>query len=367
MKYLTEYRDPEIVQEYLKEIHRITTKPWTLMEICGGQTHSLVKNGIIDMLPDKITMVHGPGCPVCVTSVSVIDEAVWLAEQPDVILCSFGDMLRVPGSQKSLLEVKASGADVRILYSPLEAVQLAVENPTKQIVFFAVGFETTAPANALSVVHAYKQGLNNYSILASHVLVPPAMEAILSDPDNKIDAFLAAGHVCTIMGMEEYYPVAEKYKCPIVITGFEPVDLLQGILIAVQQLENDEYKVENQYTRYVQREGNRLAKETMNEVFATSDRMWRGIGNIPQSGFEVNERYKAFNARIKFNIDIPLAKENESCISGDIMKGLKKPFQCPNFGTACKPEHPLGAPMVSSEGACAAYYHYHHTEQEQLV
>lgn len=367
MKYLTEYRDPEIVQEYLKEIHRITTHPWTLMEICGGQTHSLVKNGIIDMLPDKITMVHGPGCPVCVTSVSVIDEAVWLAEQPDVILCSFGDMLRVPGSQKSLLEVKANGADVRILYSPLEAVQLAAENPTKQIVFFAVGFETTAPANALSVVHAYKQGLNNYSILASHVLVPPAMEAILSDSENKIDAFLAAGHVCTIMGMEEYYPVAEKYKCPIVITGFEPVDLLQGILMAVQQLENGEYKVENQYTRYVQREGNRLAKETMNEVFATSDRMWRGIGNIPQSGFEVNERYKEFNARIKFNIDIPLAKENESCISGDIMKGLKKPFQCPNFGTACKPEHPLGAPMVSSEGACAAYYHYHHVEQEQFV
>lgn len=358
MKYLSEYRDPELVQQYLEQIRQVTTKPWTLMEICGGQTHSLVKNGILDMLPDKITMVHGPGCPVCVTSVSVIDEAVWLAKQPNVILCSFGDMLRVPGSRESLLEVKAAGGDVRILYSPLEAVQLAQQNPEKEIVFFAVGFETTAPANALSVVHAHKLGVKNYSILASHVLVPPAMEAILSDEENKIDGFLAAGHVCTIMGMEEYYPIAEKYKTPIVVTGFEPVDLLQGILMTVQQLEKGEYKVENQYTRYVQREGNRQAKETMEAVFTTSDRMWRGIGTIPQSGFEVNEKYKQHNARVKFFIDIPLAQENPSCISGDIMKGLKKPFQCPNFGTLCKPEHPLGAPMVSSEGACAAYYHY---------
>ena len=243
MKYLSEYRDAELVEEFIKEINRITTKPWTIMEICGGQTHSLVKNGILEMLPPLITMVHGPGCPVCVTSVSVIDEAVYLAEQTDTILCSFGDMLRVPGSKKSLLEAKAAGADVRILYSPLEAVQLAKQNPDKQIVFFAVGFETTAPANALSVIHADQMKLNNYSILASHVLVPPAMEAILSDDENKIDAFLAAGHVCTIMGMEEYYPVAEKYQCPIVITGFEPVDLLQGILMAVQQLENGECKV----------------------------------------------------------------------------------------------------------------------------
>ena len=358
MKFLTEYRDPEMVVQYVKEIKAITTKPWTLMEICGGQTHSLVKNGILDMLPKFITMVHGPGCPVCVTSVSVIDEAIYLAEQPHVILCSFGDMLRVPGSKKSLLEAKAEGADIRILYSPLEAVQLAKTNPDKQVVFFAVGFETTAPANALSVVHAASLGLPNYSILASHVLVPPAMEAILGDDENTIDAFLAAGHVCTIMGIDEYYPIAEKYKCPIVVTGFEPVDLLQGILMAVQQLEKGAYKVENQYARSVQREGNKMAQDTIHKVFAISDRIWRGIGNIPQSGYEVNEEYKLFNARVKFNINIPLAEENKECISGAIMKGLKKPKECPNFGIKCKPEHPLGAPMVSSEGACAAYYHY---------
>ena len=358
MRFLSEYRDPELVKQYLDEIHKITTRPWKIMEVCGGQTHGLVKNGIIDMLPENITMVHGPGCPVCVTPVSIIDEAVYLAKMPNVIICSFGDMLRVPGSQKSLLEAKAEGADVRILYSPLEAVQLAQENPEKEVVFFAVGFETTAPANALSIVHADKMGVKNYSILASHVLVPPAMEAILSDKENQIDAFLAAGHVCTIMGMEEYYPVVEKYKTPVVITGFEPVDLLQGILMAVQQLEKGEYKLENQYTRYVQREGNRMAKQTMEEVFEVSDRMWRGIGTIPQSGYEVNEKYKLYNSRVKFNLDLPVAPENPECISGDIMKGLKKPVQCPNFGTKCKPEHPLGAPLVSSEGACAAYYHY---------
>jgi hydrogenase expression/formation protein HypD len=267
-------------------------------------------------------------------------------------------MLRVPGSNKNLLEVKAEGADVRILYSPLEAVVIAKENPDKEIVFFAVGFETTAPANALSVIQASKMGVHNFSILASHVLVPPAMEAILSDEENKIDAFLAAGHVCTIMGMEEYYPVAEKYRTPLVVTGFEPVDLLQGILMAIQQLEKGEYKVENQYARYVQREGNRMAQKTISEVFTVSDRIWRGIGSIPQSGYEVNEAYKNFNARLKFKLDLPVAEENKECISGDIMKGLKKPKQCPNFGTKCKPEHPLGAPMVSSEGSCAAYYHY---------
>lgn len=358
MKYLTEYRDPELVQEYLQEVHRITTRPWTLMEICGGQTHSLVKNGLLDMLPPQITMVHGPGCPVCVTSISVIDEAVWLAQQPNVILASFGDMLRVPGSKKSLLEAKAEGADVRILYSPIEALQLAKENAGKEVVFFAVGFETTAPANALSVVQAAKLGLPNYSILASHVLVPPAMEAILGDRENRIDGFLAAGHVCAIMGTEEYDPIALKYQTPIVVTGFEPVDLLQGILMVVQQLEKGEYKVENQYARSVLREGNRLAQDTIREVFITSDRTWRGIGPIPQSGYEVNERYRSYNARIKFHIDIEAAEENGQCISGDIMKGLKKPVQCPNFGKACRPEQPLGAPMVSSEGACAAYYHY---------
>lgn len=358
MKYLSEYRDPELVAHLVQEIHRITTKPWTLMEICGGQTHSLVKNGILDMLPSHINMVHGPGCPVCVTSISVIDEAVWLAAQPNVILCSFGDMLRVPGSKHSLLEVKANGGDVRIVYSPLDALQLAKDNPEKEVVFFAVGFETTAPANALSVVHAAAAGIQNYSILASHVLVPPAMEAILGDPENKIDAFLAAGHVCTIMGIEEYHPIAAKYQTPIVVTGFEPVDLLQGIYMAVLQLEAGVYQVENQYARSVQREGNRMAQQTISEVFEVSDRTWRGIGNIPSSGYEVSERYRQYNARVKFNLNVPYAEENKACISGDIMKGLKKPFQCPNFGKLCKPEHPLGAPMVSSEGACAAYYHY---------
>lgn len=358
MKYLHEYRDPELALKYFDEIRKTVTRSWTLMEICGGQTHSLVRNGILDLLPPEITMVHGPGCPVCVTSVQVIDEAVYLATQPNIILCSFGDMLRVPGSKKSLLEAKSEGADIRILYSPLEAVALAQENPDKEVVFFAVGFETTAPANALSVIQAAQLGVMNYSILASHVLVPPAMEALLGDPENRIDAFLAAGHVCTIMGMEEYYPVAEKYKTPIVVTGFEPLDLLQGILMAVRQLEEGVYKVENQYARSVQREGNRLAQESIREVFTVGDRAWRGIGTIPQSGYEVNETYRHYNARLKFSLDLPLAEENKECISGDIMKGLKKPFQCPNFGKACKPEHPLGAPMVSSEGACAAYYHY---------
>jgi len=358
MKYLSEYRDPALVEDFLNEIHKITTQPWTLMEICGGQTHSLVKNGIPALLPDKITLVHGPGCPVCVTSISIIDEAIYLAQQPDTILCSFGDMLRVPGSQKSLLEVKAQGADVRILYSPLEAVKLAKENPNKQVVFFAVGFETTAPANALSVVLAAQSALENYSILASHVLVPPAMEAILSDESNTIDAFLAAGHVCTIMGLDEYYPIAQQYKCPVVVTGFEPVDLLQGILMAINQLEKGEFKVENQYARSVMPEGNLIAQKTIHQVFEVNDRVWRGIGNIPQSGYDVKNEFKKYNARYKFNIDIIPAEENKECISGDIMKGLKKPKQCPNFGTKCTPEHPLGAPMVSSEGACAAYYHY---------
>jgi hydrogenase expression/formation protein HypD len=361
MKYLSEYRDPKVAHEYLEEIRCITTKPWTLMEVCGGQTHSLVKNGILAMLPGQITMVHGPGCPVCVTSVSVIDEAIWLAEQPNVIFTSFGDMLRVPGSKKNLLEVKAAGADVRVLYSPVEALKIAHENPDKEIVFFAVGFETTAPANALSVIQADKMRIDNYSILASHVLVPPAMEAILSDDQNKIDGFLAAGHVCTIMGIEEYYPIAAKYRTPIVVTGFEPVDLLQGILMCVRQLEKGEYKVENQYARTVLREGNRLAQQTIANVFDVGDRTWRGIGPIPLRGYEVNDRYKKYNARLKFKIDIATAEENADCISGEILRGLKKPLQCPNFGGVCKPEHPLGAPMVSSEGACAAYYHYHET------
>jgi hydrogenase expression/formation protein HypD len=358
MKYLSEFRDATTVKDLVDTIKRITTKPWTIMEICGGQTHSLVKNGILEMLPIEITMVHGPGCPVCVTPLGIIDEAIYLAESKNVILCSFGDMLRVPGSKKSLLDVKATGADVRIVYSPLEAVKLAQDNPATEVVFFAVGFETTAPANALSVVHAHKLGVNNFSILASHVLVPPAMEAILSDPETRIDAFLAAGHVCTIMGMEEYEPIVERYKVPIVVTGFEPVDLLQGILMTVIQLERGEAKLENQYARVVQQEGNRLAQKTIYEVFEISDRTWRGIGEIPESGYEVKNEYARYNARKKFNLNLEPVPENAECISGAIMKGLKKPIQCPNFGTQCNPEHPLGAPMVSSEGACAAYYHY---------
>jgi hydrogenase expression/formation protein HypD len=366
MRFLSEYRNEEATEAYLKAIHNVVTKPWTLMEVCGGQTHSLVKNGILDMLPKEITMVHGPGCPVCVTPLGIIDEAIALAERPEVILCSFGDMLRVPGSKTSLLEVKARGADVRIIYSPLEAVKLAADNPEKEVVFFAVGFETTAPANALSVVHANKMDVNNYSILASHVLVPPAMEAILSDPESRINAFLAAGHVCTIMGMEEYEPIVKKYQVPIVVTGFEPVDLLQGILMTVQQLEKGEAKLENQYARVVQRSGNQLAQQTISKVFGISDRTWRGIGEIPLSGYEVKPEYKQYNARLKFQLALPEVKENGECISGAIMKGLKKPFECPNFGTKCNPEHPLGAPMVSSEGACAAYYHYAGAKTEAI-
>lgn len=358
MKYLTEYRDPELAARYLDEIRKTVTQPWTIMEVCGGQTHSLVKNGILNMLPKEINMVHGPGCPVCVTPLNLIDKAVYLAEEKGVILCSFGDMLRVPGSEKSLLEAKAGGADIRILYSPLEAVKIAAENPDREVVFFAVGFETTAPANALSVVHAHRQGLTNYSILASHVLVPPAIAAVMDDEETRIQGFLAAGHVCTIMGTEEYYPLVDKYNMPLVVTGFEPIDLLQGILMTVKQLENGEAKVENQYARMVRPEGNPQAIRTLSEVFATTDRMWRGMGVIPKSGYELQEQYVAYDANKKFAIDIAEAPENKECIAGAIMKGLKKPFECPNFGTKCKPENPLGAPMVSSEGACAAYYHF---------
>ena len=358
MKFLTEYRDPELAQRYLDEIKKRVTQPWTIMEVCGGQTHSLVKNGILNLLPDEINMVHGPGCPVCVTPLNLIDKAIYLAEEKEVILCSFGDMLRVPGSERSLLEAKAGGADIRILYSPLEAVKIAQQNPDREVVFFAVGFETTAPANALSVLHAHRLQLPNYSILASHVLVPPAIAAVQSDEATRIQGFLAAGHVCTIMGMEEYYPLVEQFKVPVVVTGFEPVDILQGILMVVDQLEKGEAKVENQYARMVRPEGNPNAIATIKEVFEISDRMWRGIDVIPESGYEVKEQYAAFDANRKFDITIEEAPENAECIAGEIMKGIKKPFDCPNFGKKCKPENPLGAPMVSSEGACAAYYHF---------
>ena len=358
MKYLTEYRDPEVAQRYLDEIHKTVTRPWTIMEVCGGQTHSLVKNGILSMLPKAVNMVHGPGCPVCVTPLNLIDKAVYLAEEKNVILCSYGDMLRVPGSERSLLESKATGADIRILYSPLEAVKIAEQNPDRQVVFFAVGFETTAPANALSVVHAKRAGLDNYSILASHVLVPPAIEAVMEDEESHIQGFLAAGHVCTIMGTLEYYPLVERFKVPVVVTGFEPIDLLQGILMTIKQLEKGEAKVENQYARMVKEEGNPRAQDIIYEVFEVTDRLWRGMEVIPMSGYEVKEEYAAFDAKKKFNVNIPEAPENEECIAGEIMKGIKKPFECPQFGKNCKPENPIGAPMVSSEGACAAYYHF---------
>lgn len=358
MKYLKEYRDPVLARRILDEISRTVSRPWSIMEVCGGQTHSLVKNGILDVLPPEITMIHGPGCPVCVTPVHLIDAAIELSLQPNIILCSFGDMLRVPGSHMNLLEAKAKGADVRILYSPLEAVSIAKDNPEKEIVFFAVGFETTAPANALSLVHAKREGVKNYSILASHVLVPPAIQAVINDPLSKIDGFLAAGHVCTIMGNGQYYPLAAKFEVPIVVTGFEPIDVIQGILMVVKQLESGQHIVENQYSRIVREEGNKDAQALLHQVFEVGDQVWRGIGEIPLSGLKVNAAFAAYDAVEKFGIKIDAPEELTECISGEIMKGLKKPAQCPHFGKKCTPESPLGAPMVSSEGACAAYYHF---------
>ena len=357
MKYLSEYRNLEATKKLLDEIHKLTTHEWNIMEICGGQTHGLVKNGILELLPEKIRMIHGPGCPVCVTPLNLIDKAIELLDQ-GVIVCSFGDMIRVPGSKKSLLEAKALGGDLRILYSPIEAVKIAKENPTKEVVFFAVGFETTAPANALSVLHAEKEGISNYSILASHVLVPPAMEAILGDKFCTIDAFLGAGHVCSIMGTQEYYPLVEKYKIPIVITGFEPLDLVQGIYMAVKQLEEGTYKLENQYARAVKEFGNKAAINVINTIFEIGNREWRGIGEIPNSGYVIKDAYKKYDAEVKFKIQHIKVPENKLCVAGEILRGIKKPNQCEQFGKTCKPSSPLGAPMVSSEGACAAYYHF---------
>jgi len=366
MKYLEEFRDPVLAKKTLDEIIVASTKKWNIMEICGGQTHSLVKNGIIDVLPKEITMIHGPGCPVCVTPVHLIDKAVFLSLKENVILCSFGDMVRVPGSSKSLLKAKAEGADLRLVYSPLDAVKIAKENPDKEVIFFAVGFETTAPINALSVIQAYKLGLKNYSILVSHVLVPPAMEAILSDPSSKIDAFLAAGHVNTVMGYKEYHPISEKYKTPIVVTGFEPLDLLEGILMAVKQLEKGEYEVQNQYSRLVSEEGNIHAQKTIHTVFEVASHDWRGIGKIDDSGYRIKDKYVDYDADKKFSIDIKKHEENVDCIAGEILRGLKKPFECSQFGKKCTPEFPLGAPMVSTEGACAAYYHFSHNLFENV-
>lgn len=358
MKYLSEYRSPKIVDQLLRKIHERVRHNWNIMEVCGGQTHSLVKNGLIGLLPPQLSLIHGPGCPVCVTPVSLVDKAISLALRKDVILCSYGDMLRVPGTKLSLLEARSAGADIRILYTPLEAVSIARDNPDKQIVFFAVGFETTAPANALSVMHAAHERLDNYSILSSHVLVPPAMEAILQDPECRVDGFLAAGHVCTIMGIGEYLPIAQRYQVPIVVTGFEPVDLLEGILMTVTQLEKGEYRVENQYSRVVRPEGNPAAISLLEKIFRVSHREWRGLGEIPGSGYGLRENYLQFDAEKKFGLTETAAKQDSPCRSGDIMKGKIRPWQCPAFGKTCTPEHPMGAPMVSSEGACAAYYHF---------
>ncbi len=362
MKYLSEYRDPQLAERYVQEIHQTVTRPWSVMEVCGGQTHGLVKHGILSLLPASLRMIHGPGCPVCVTPLHLIDEAVALAREVGVILCSFGDMLRVPGSRYSLLEAKAEGADVRTLYSPLEAVRIAQQNPDREVVFFAVGFETTAPANALSVLHAQKMGLRNYSILTSQVLVPPAMEAVIHDEESQVEGFLAAGHVCTIVGLDAYAQLVDKYRVPMVVTGFEPLDLLQGILMLVRQLEKGTAQLENQYSRVVRPEGNPDARRVIEEVFEVSDREWRGIGTIPASGLALRPAFAAFDAHRKFGTGQTRAAENAECIAGQVLKGLKKPHECPHFGKKCTPLHPLGAPMVSSEGACAAYYHFAEAE-----
>jgi hydrogenase expression/formation protein HypD len=357
VRYVDEYRNSAAVKILVSEIFKITRKPWSLMEICGGQTHSIISNGLDELLPKEITLVHGPGCPVCVTPLEMIDKAIAIASVPGVIFTSFGDMLRVPGSQKDLLTVKAEGGDVRIVYSPLDAVKIAQQNPSKKVVFFAIGFETTAPANAMSVLFAKEHDVKNYFILSSHVLVPPAIRAILSSPANRVQAFLAAGHVCTVMGYEEYLPIASEFRTPIVVTGFEPVDIMEGILIAVRQLESNKYEVENQYRRAVTKEGNRAAQEIMRKVFCIVDRKWRGIGLIPQSGYALREEYAEFDAEKVFDVAMVTTHESPLCIAGEILQGTMKPFQCSAFKNECTPEHPLGAPMVSSEGACAAYYH----------
>ncbi len=359
MKYVSEYRDGEAAGRYSRLIEDAVTRSWSIMEICGGQTHSIVKYGIDQVLPDELTLVHGPGCPVCVTPVELVDQAVEIASMDGVIFCSFGDMLRVPGSgRRDLLGVKADGGDVRMVYSPMDCISIAWENPDSQVVFFAVGFETTAPVTAAAVLQAERMGLSNFSMLVSHVLVPPAIEAILSAEDCVIDGFLAAGHVCSIMGYWQYEPIAAKYDVPIVVTGFEPLDILQGIHMCVNQLEKGTCNVENQYLRAVTRDGNRPAMEMMDRVFQVSDRKWRGLGEIPDSGLKMRPEYSEFDAGERFSVSHHSVEESDSCLSGRVLRGVLRPDQCPAFGNHCTPEHPLGAPMVSSEGACAAYYRY---------
>ncbi len=362
MKFIDEYRDAAAARRYAALLRRRTTRPWTLMEICGGQTHTIIKFGLDGLLPPEVTLVHGPGCPVCVTPLELIEKAIDIASRPNVIFCSFGDMLRVPGRTKDLLSVKADGGDVRMVYSPLDALAIARAHPDREVVFFAVGFETTAPANAMAVYQAATQGIENFSLLVSHVLVPPAMEAILSSPSTRVQGFLAAGHVCTVMGYTEYEPIARRYRVPIVVTGFEPLDILQGIYMCVRQLEEGRAEVENQYARAVRREGNTAAQALIREVFEVVPRKWRGVGEIPRSGLALRAPYRRYDAEVRFGLAGRSEDEPGECLSGLVLQGLKKPPECPAFATRCTPEHPLGATMVSAEGACAAYYRYRRTE-----
>ena len=364
MKYIDEYRDPQVAREYAAALARVATRPWSIMEVCGGQTHAIVRFGIDQLLPQGITLAHGPGCPVCVTPLEVIDKAHEIARRPGVIFASFGDMLRVPGSRGDLLTAKAQGADVRIVLSPLDAVQLARDNPAREVVFLGVGFETTAPATALAIAAADRGNLRNFFMLVSHVLVPPAMEAILSSPNNTVQGFLAAGHVCAVMGWRDYEPLAKKYGVPIVVTGFEPLDILQGIYMCVKQLEEGRAEVENQYSRAVRREGNLPARELIGEIFRVVPRQWRGIGEIGASGLGLRERYARFDAELRFGVAGVRVEEPAECMSGLILQGVSKPQECPAFATRCTPERPLGATMVSSEGACAAYYRYRRAAAE---
>jgi len=372
VKYQDEYRDPVAARKTQDAIRKVTTRPWTIMEVCGGQTHTIVRYGIDGLLPPEVELVHGPGCPVCVTPLELIDKAIEIAARPDVIFCLFGDMLRVPGSRRDLFAVKAAGGDVRVVYSPLDCLRIAAQNPERTVVFFAVGFETTAPANAMSVRQADRRRIDNFAVLVSHVLVPPAMTAILTSPNNRVQGFLAAGHVCTVMGYEEYERLAERFAIPIVVTGFEPLDLLEGVFRCVSLLEAGKIGVENQYSRAVRREGNAKAIELITEVFEVTDRKWRGIGTIPTSGYRLRARFHRFDAERRFAVEGLTVSESSACISGSILQGIKKPHECPAFGTTCVPEHPLGATMVSSEGACAAYYNYGRfregrVEREKLV
>lgn len=358
MKYLTEFRDGPQARKLAEEIKRIVTRPWNLMEVCGGQTHSIIRNGIDQILPEEIELIHGPGCPVCVTPLNIIDQAIAIAAKPEVIFCSFGDMLRVPGSEDDLFKVKGAGGDVRVVYSPLDAIKLSQANPDREVVFLAIGFETTAPANAMAVKMAKQLGLKNFSALVSHVLVPPAIEAIMNAPNNRVQGFLAAGHVCSVMGYHQYHALSAKYQVPIVVTGFEPLDLLAGIRAAVAQLESGKAFVENAYPRVVTEAGNTAAQQTIAEVFEVTDRGWRGIGEIPHSGWKLNAAYAEFDAAVRFSVSDRQTKEPAQCRAGEVLQGAIKPHQCEAFGNECTPRTPLGATMVSSEGACAAYYNY---------